>query len=84
MTAKTKSRTRPATRIVVVSASAGGFEALGKLAAQLLDELPAVVFVVLHMIPTFDVRVLLRMLKERSGLSCELAQDGKVFRCGVI
>lgn len=71
-------------RLVVVGASAGGFEAIGKLVEQLPANFRAAVFVVLHSSPSFDARSFVTRLRSRSELDCKLADHGERFRAGVI
>jgi two-component system chemotaxis response regulator CheB len=69
--------------IVVVGASAGGVEALTELARDLPADLPAAVFVVLHLPP--DARSHLPEILDRAGpLPCSHAVDGAPIRAGQI
>ncbi|TML79339.1 MAG: chemotaxis protein CheB [Actinobacteria bacterium] len=61
--------------IVVVGASAGGVEALGKLMRGLPPELPAALFVVLHVLPT-GTSVLPEILDRAGVLPATPAVDG--------
>src|SRR5438093_144220 len=64
--------------IIVVGASAGGVETLTELAAGLAPDLPAAVFVVLHMPPW--ARSSLPQILARSGpLPAMLAEDNQRF-----
>jgi two-component system, chemotaxis family, protein-glutamate methylesterase/glutaminase len=79
---------RPATAalqrdIVVVGASAGGVEALRTLAERLPPELPAAVFVVLHVLPS-GTSVLAEILDRSSPLSAVAASDGDPIERGRI
>ena len=69
--------------IIVVGASAGGVEALSKLAAVLPQGLPASVFVVLHM-PSGRRSELPHILSRSGPLPATLAMDGQVFAPGNI
>jgi two-component system chemotaxis response regulator CheB len=69
--------------IIVIGASAGGVEALLKLAAQLPDDLPAAVFVVQHTAPDGPGR--LADLLDRAGpIEARLAQNGEAIQRGVM
>src|SRR3954451_14678007 len=69
--------------IIVVGASAGGVEALGKLVAGLPAELPASIFVVLHLLPS-GTSVLDSILHRSGSLPASTAVDGERFERGHI
>ena len=69
--------------IVVVGASAGGVEALTGLAASLPADLPAAVFVVLHM-PTTGTSALPGILSRHGPLPASHAKDGEPVEHGRI
>ena len=69
--------------IIVVGASAGGVEALGELVSRLPADLPAAVFVVLH-IPAYGVSVLPGILSRRGPLPAAHPNDGETIRHGCI
>ena len=54
--------------IIVVGASAGGVEALSSLVADLPGDLPAAMFIVLHMAPSSGT-ALPRILERRTKLA---------------
>lgn len=69
--------------IVVVGASAGGVEALKSMAHDLPEDLPACVFVVLHLPP--EGRSLLPEILSRAGpLPARHARDGERFEPGTL
>ena len=69
--------------IIVIGASAGGVEALRRLALALPPDLPAAVFVVIHLAP--DVESGLAEILDRMGnLPAVWAQDGQPFEGGRI
>jgi len=76
---------RPAIQreIVVIGASAGGVEALGKLVERLPPELPAAVFVVLHVLPG-GTSVLPQILDRKSRIQAAAAIDGETVERGRI
>lgn len=69
--------------IVVIGASAGGVEALRTLVGRLPPELPASVFVVLHVLPS-GTSVLPQILDRNSPLSAVAARDGEPIERGRI
>ena len=62
--------------IIVVGASAGGVEALSRLVGDLPDDLPAAVFIVLHMAP-HSGSALLRILSRQTTLTVAHPGDGE-------
>ena len=62
--------------IIVVGASAGGVEALSRLVSDLPDDLPAAVFVVLHMGP-YTGTALPRILGRQTKLPVDHPRDGE-------
>ena len=69
--------------IVVIGASAGGVEALRGLAAGLPPELPAAVFVVLHVLPS-GTSLLPQILARQTPLAVAAAEDGEPIERGRI
>jgi two-component system, chemotaxis family, protein-glutamate methylesterase/glutaminase len=69
--------------VVVIGASAGGVEALGRLMEGLPPELPAAVFVVLHLLPT-GTSVLPAILDRAGVLPATPATDGEPVERGRI
>jgi two-component system chemotaxis response regulator CheB len=73
----------PGRDIIVVGASAGGVEALGQLVRGLPADLPAAVFVVLH-VPPHGTSVLPNILRRLGPLPAEHAKDDETIRPGRI
>jgi two-component system, chemotaxis family, protein-glutamate methylesterase/glutaminase len=69
--------------IVVVGASAGGVEALADLATSLPDDLPAAVFVVLHL-PATGTSALPEILRRHGPLPAAHVKDGERIEPGRI
>ena len=69
--------------IVVVGASAGGVEALADLAASLPSNLPAAVFVVLHL-PATGTSALPEILHRHGPLPATHVKDGEPIQPGRI
>jgi two-component system chemotaxis response regulator CheB len=73
----------PGHDIIVIGASAGGVEALAALTEGLPADLPAAVFVVLH-IPAFGISVLPAILSRRGALPARHPADWEPIRPGHI
>lgn len=73
----------PGHDVIVIGASAGGVEALRQLVKQLPPDLPAALFVVLH-VPASGPSVLPRILERAGSLSVIHAEDGQAIRPGWI
>jgi two-component system chemotaxis response regulator CheB len=69
--------------IIVIGGSAGGVEAMNTLVRDLPADLPAAVFVVIHMAPTADGR-LPWILRRKGALPTTEARDGEAIRGGHI
>src|SRR2546421_4483719 len=69
--------------VIVVGASAGGVEALGRLASGLPPELPASIFVVLHLLAS-GTSVLDSILRRAGSLPATAGVDGERFERGHI
>jgi two-component system, chemotaxis family, protein-glutamate methylesterase/glutaminase len=69
--------------IIVVGASAGGVEALSRLVADLPDDLPAAVFIVLHIAPHSGT-ALPRILDRRTKLPVGHPIDGEPIEHGCV
>src|SRR5581483_7645442 len=65
--------------IIVVGASAGGVEALSTLVGDLPEDLPAAVFLVLHMGP-HSATALPSILARRTKLPVDHPRDGEVVQ----
>lgn len=70
--------------IIVIGASAGGFEALKKLVSGLPADLPASIFVVWHLSPDLQETVLPEVLSKTGRLRAKTAVDGELIRRGNI
>lgn len=70
--------------IVAIGASAGGMDALTRLAAQFSEDFPAPVFIVNHMSAHTTGESLLRVLNRHGQLECIQPEDGERFRPGHI
>src|SRR5262245_54943980 len=73
----------PGHDIVVVGGSAGAVKALADLVRQLPADLPAAVFVVVH-VPVEPISVLPKILDNAGPLTAAPAQDGELIRPGRI
>ena len=70
--------------IIVIGASAGGYEALKILVSGLPADLPASVFVVWHMAPEIRESVLPYALQKAGNLPAKQAVDGEAIKAGQI
>ena len=73
----------PGHDIIVVGASAGGVEALSRLAGQLPEELPASLFIILH-IPAQSPSLMPEILSRSGPLEATHPMDGEKIRRGHI
>lgn len=69
--------------VIVVGGSAGGIEALRSVLRNLREDLPAAIFVVVH-IPAFSASRLPEILARASGLPAAHARDGETISRGRI
>src|SRR5215211_7496524 len=70
--------------IIVIGASAGGVEALSELVKGLPEDLPAAVFVILH-VPSNSTSILAKILNRagpllaRPATDCEPIEPGRIY-----
>jgi two-component system, chemotaxis family, protein-glutamate methylesterase/glutaminase len=83
MAARLDSNSVPCRGIVTVGASAGGVEALTRLIRELPADLPAALFVVLHIPPTAPSMLPL-ILNRHSRLRAHHAKDGELIEAGMV
>jgi two-component system chemotaxis response regulator CheB len=76
-------RLNPNIDTIVLGASAGGVEAIGRLVSQLPAELPAAILIVMHF-PQSATSVLPAILSRRGPIRASLAQDGEQPQLGHI
>ncbi len=67
--------------IIVIGASAGGVDALSRLIRSLPADLPAAVFIVLH-IPAQGPSLLPEIIRRGAGISVAQGVDGETIRKG--
>lgn len=70
------------TYIIVIGASAGGIPAISTLCSGLPPDLPAAVFVVLHMSSLSSGENLARIFQRHTDLNCQVAEDGSNIQAG--
>jgi two-component system, chemotaxis family, protein-glutamate methylesterase/glutaminase len=70
--------------VVVIGASAGGLDALTRLAAQLPGDFPSPIFIVHHMAADTTGAALLQAIHKSGNLVCTEARDGDEFEGGHI
>lgn len=70
--------------ILVIGTSAGGLDALDKLLVQLNSDLPASIFLVVHLSPENNSVAFLQRLSRNKAFECKLARDGESFERGKI
>src|ERR1700710_1870901 len=70
------------TYIMVIGASAGGIPAISSLCGGLPPDLPAAVFVVLHMSALSSAERLARIFQRHTDLVCQAAGDGEIIKAG--
>src|SRR5687768_13454593 len=71
-------------RIVVIGTSAGGLEILNQLMEQLPEELPAAVFIVLHMAATSSAEFVTTRLQKHTRHTCKVAENNEHIKDGNI
>jgi two-component system chemotaxis response regulator CheB len=68
--------------IIVIGASAGGFRAINQLIANIPDQLPTAIFVVMHMGKQSMPEIILQHLEKSTGFTCVLPSHGDAIRKG--
>jgi two-component system, chemotaxis family, protein-glutamate methylesterase/glutaminase len=70
--------------IVVIGASAGGFEVVGKLLSQLNPEIPASVFIVIHLSANNTVAGMVNYLQKQSFLTVKVPENFEHIQLGTV
>jgi two-component system chemotaxis response regulator CheB len=73
----------PGHDIIVIGASSGGIEALTEVAARLPEDIPAALFVVVHVAPR-SVSVLPEILNRAGPITAAHARDNEEIKSGRI
>jgi two-component system chemotaxis response regulator CheB len=68
--------------VVVVGASAGGFNSIIELLAQLNQKVDAAVFVVMHIGQISTTGLLIQRFQNNTSFNCKLAEDGEKIKRG--
>jgi two-component system chemotaxis response regulator CheB len=71
-------------RIIVIGASAGGFNALTELVAAIPEHLPAAIFIVLHMSKASSAEVIQHHLSKHAKYTCTIPHDDEEIKPGHI
>jgi two-component system chemotaxis response regulator CheB len=69
-------------KIIVIGASAGGYQPIADLVKSLPVDPDVAVFVVLHMSKSSSASVVLHHLQQRTTLNCRVAEDGELIQGG--
>jgi two-component system chemotaxis response regulator CheB len=71
-------------RIIVIGTSAGGLEILNKLIQQFPENLPAAVFVVIHMAATSSADFVVKQMRKVTRNTCKVATNKELIQPGHI
>ncbi|GGH01563.1 chemotaxis protein CheB [Mucilaginibacter phyllosphaerae] len=70
--------------IVVIGASAGGLKAVNQLVSNLPADLPAAVFIVIHMSKHSQAAVIVQHLQKLTANTCKVAENNETIKAGHI
>jgi two-component system chemotaxis response regulator CheB len=70
--------------VVVVGASAGGFEAISKLIAGLPDNMPAAMFIVIHLSQASQASIIKQYFEKNTNYTCLIPQNEEQIKAGHI
>ena len=83
MTSASTSFDAPATHVVAIAASAGGFDALTQILGALPSELPATIVIVVHLYP-YHQSILAELFSRITGLTVTQAKEGNCLAHGCV
>lgn len=69
-------------KIIVIGASAGGFDAVTELISAFPADMEAAVFVVLHLSKTSAGKIILQHLQKYSAFTCTMPANNEAIKCG--
>ncbi len=69
-------------KIIVIGASAGGFGAITRLMAAMPNNLPAAIFVVMHLSKTSSAEIIQQQLAKFTGYRCRIPADKEKIVAG--
>lgn len=70
--------------IIVIGASAGGFEAVSKLLSKIPSDLPVAIFIVVHLSKDSSTTVLIKYLKNHTSYKCRVPDDEEKIIAGTV
>jgi two-component system, chemotaxis family, protein-glutamate methylesterase/glutaminase len=66
--------------ILVIGASAGGFNSIGELIAQLSEEMDMAIFITMHLGHVKNTNSIIRRLQNNTNFICKMAEDGEAIQ----